>query len=200
MRKILHNLAENKIYFSLTLLVGILFSGVSVLAPTVSGDMLTAFTQDAAAGRRLLLLYLLVGLCQIALSLLDAYMGMQFQLRQKRLMRRAVFRAFSRADTAGQEKRAAFVSYVNNDIPTLVEQYFSGTIDIIKCVFILLFSAVSMLSVHWALALIVFAASGLIILCPRTMRKTGGRRAARIPNRLAGTTRCFAHFSTVCAS
>lgn len=173
-KKLLHNLAENKIYFSLTLLVGILFSGISVLAPTVSGDMLTAFTQDAAAGRRLLLLYLLVGLCQIVLSLLDAYMGMQFQLRQKRLMRRAVFRAFSKTDSAGRERISAFVSYVNNDIPTLVEQYFSGTIDIIKCVFILLFSAVSMLSVHWALALIVFAASGLIILCPRTMRKTGG--------------------------
>ena len=35
-----------------------------------------------------------------------------------------------------------------------------------------------MLSVHWALALLVFAVSGLMILCPRTMRKQGGAARA----------------------
>lgn len=174
MKKLLNNLAKNKGYFSLTLLVGIIFSGISVLTPTVSGDMITAFTEDASVGSRFLILYLFVGLCQIVFSLLDAYMGMQFKLRQKRMMRSNVFRTFSRKDSAGREKISSFVSYVNNDIPTLVEQYFSGTIEIIKCVFILVFSAISMLSVHWALALIVFAVSGLIILCPKTMRKKGG--------------------------
>ena len=169
---------NNRVYYSLTLLVGIIFSGISVLTPTVSGDMITAFTEDSSAGRRFLILYLLVGLCQIVFSLLDAYMGMQFQLRQKRMMRSNIFRTFSRKDSAGRKKISSFVSYVNNDIPTLVEQYFSGTIDIIKCVFILVFSAVSMLSVHWALALIVFAVSGLIILCPKTMRKKGGEARA----------------------
>lgn len=174
MKKLLNNLAENKGYFLLTLLIGVLFSGLSILSPTVSGEMITAFTENAAAGMRYLLLYLLVSLLQIALSLLDAHMGLQLGLRQKRTMRRVAFRAFSKTDAAGQEKISDFVSYVNNDIPTLVEQYFCGTIDIIKCVFILLFSAVSMLAVHWALALIVFGAGGLILLCPRTMRKSGG--------------------------
>jgi len=174
MKKLSDGLAENRLYFSLTLLVGIVFSGISVLAPTVSGDMITAFTEDAAAGRRLLILYLFVGLCQIAFSLSDAHMGMQFQLRQKKTMRGNAFRAFSRKDHAGREDISAFVSYVNNDIPTLAEQYFYGTVDIVKCICILAFSAVSMLYVHWALALIVFAASGLIILCPKTMRKKGG--------------------------
>lgn len=169
---------NNRVYFSLTLLVGIIFSGISVLTPTVSGDMITAFTEDSSVGSRFLILYLFVGLCQIVFSLLDAYMGMQFQLRQKQMMRSNVFRTFSRKDSAGREKISSFVSYVNNDIPTLAEQYFSGTIDIIKCVFILFFSAVSMLSVHWALALIVFAASGLMILCPKTMRKKGGEARA----------------------
>ena len=169
---------NNRVYFSLTLLVGIIFSGISVLTPTVSGDMITAFTEDSSVGSRFLILYLFVGLCQIVFSLLDAYMGMQFQLRQKQMMRSNVFRTFSRKDSAGREKISSFVSYVNNDIPTLAEQYFSGTIDIIKCVFILFFSAVSMLSVHWALALIVFAVSGLMILCPKTMRKKGGEARA----------------------
>lgn len=178
MKKLSNNLAKNRGYFLLTLLVGIIFSGISVLTPTVSGDMITAFTKDAFAGSGFLILYLIVGLCQILFSLLDAYMGMQFQLLQKRMMRSNVFRTFSRKDSAGREKISSFVSYVNNDIPTLVEQYFSGTIDIIKCVFILVFSAISMLSVHWALALIVFVVSGLIILCPKTMRKKGGEARA----------------------
>lgn len=179
MKNLCNDLSKNKGYFSLTLLVGIVFSGLSVLAPTVSGDMITAFTKNPSAGRRFLLLYLLIGLCQIGASLLDACMGMQFQLRQKQLMRSNVFRAFSRKDSAGQEQISNFVSFVNNDIPTLVDQYFSGIIDIVKCVFILCFSAISMLSVHWALALIVFATSGLIVLCPRAMRKqSGAARAA----------------------
>ena len=178
MKNLSNNLSKNRGYFLLTLFVGIIFSGISVLTPTVSGNMITAFTQDTAAGGRFLILYLLVGLCQIVFSLLDAYTGMQFQLRQKRMMRGNVFRAFSRKDSAGREKVSSFVSYVNNDIPTLVEQYFSGTIDILKCIFILIFSAISMLSVHWVLALIVFAVSGLIILCPRTMRKKGGEARA----------------------
>ncbi len=178
MRNLSNNLAKNRGYFLLTLLVGIIFSGISVLAPTVSGDMITAFTKDAAAGRRFLVLYLIIGMCQIVFSLLDAYMGMQFQLRQKQMMRSIIFRTFSKKDSAGREKISSFVSYVNNDLPSLVEQYFSGTIDIIKCVFILVFSAISMLSVHWSLALIVFAVSGLIILCPKTMRKKGGEARA----------------------
>ena len=127
----------------------------------------------------MLVLYLIVGLLQIALSLLDAYMGKQLSLRQKLIMRNNVFKTFSQNDSIGRDKIASFCSFVNNDIPSLVEQFFSGTIDIIKCVFILVFSAISMLSAHWALALIVFSISGLILLCPKVTRtKSGKARAA----------------------
>lgn len=174
MKKLYRNLSCNKGYFVLTLIVGILFSAISVLVPTISGKMITAFTKDTSIGRQVLILYLSMGLLQILFSLLDAYLGMYFQLRQKRMMRQKVFSAFSRRDYAEKEKNSAFVSYVNNDIPALVEQYFSGSIDIVKCVFILVFSAFSMLSIHWALALVIFTISGLILLCPKTMRKKGG--------------------------
>ena len=179
MKGLWNNLEKNRSYYLLTLFVGIVFSGISVLTPAVSGSMVTAFTEDAAAGSRHLVLYLVAAFCQLVFSLLDDYMDMQFRLRQKQMMRSRVFRAFSRRDSAGQEKISSFVSYVNNDIPTLTEQYFSGTINIIKCVFLLAFSAAAMLSVHWALAFIVFTVSGLIILCPRGMRgKAGKARAA----------------------
>lgn len=174
MKKISENLAQNRAYFLLTLLVGILFSGMSVLTPVISGNMVNAFTKEVSAGERYLLLYLLAGLSQILLSMLDSYMGLQLQIRQKKWMRRNVFSAFLKKEFAGREEISEFVSFVNNDIPALTEQYIMGTIDIIKCVFILFFSGISMLSVHWALALIVFLSSGLMILCPKIMRKKGG--------------------------
>lgn len=179
MKRLLNNLDETRSCFFLTLLTGVVFSGVCVLAPALSGAMVAAFAESIAAGKRLLILYLLVGACQIAFSLLDAYMSMQFSRRQKQAMRGSAFRAFSKNDFAGREKSAAFISFVNNDIPALTEQYFSGAIDIVKCTFILLFSAMSMLTVHWLLALIVFSVSGLMLLCPRAMRKkSGAARAA----------------------
>lgn len=179
MKKLSRNLSVNRGYFILTLLVGILFSGISVVLPTVSGKMITAFTENLSNGARLLMLYLLVGLSQIVFSLLDAFLGYHFQLRQKRVMRKNAFAAISGRDSANREKIASFVSFVNNDIPTLVEQYFTGTIDIIKCVCILLFSSVSMLWIHWALALTVLTISLLIILAPKAMRKKGGEARVR---------------------
>ncbi len=175
MNRIWNNLAKNRGYFFVTLLVGIAFSGISVLTPTISGYMITAFMDDVEVGSRFLVLFLLIGVAQIGLSLLDDYMGMHFKLRQKQVLRGNVFRTFSGKDSAGREKISSFVSYVNNDIPALVEQYFAGTIDIVKCVFILVFSAISLLSVHFVLAMIVFVVSGLIILCPKAMRKKGGK-------------------------
>lgn len=172
------NLGKNRGYFFLTLTVGILFSGISVLTPMLSGSMVTAFTEGTVAGSRFLILYAAVGLCQILFSLLDVSLGMHFKLRQKQLMRNGAFRAFSRKDSASRESAAAFESYVNNDIPALADQYFSGTIDIVKCIFILALSAVSMLSVHWVLAVLVFAISGLILLCPKAVRKEGGEARA----------------------
>lgn len=178
MKRLWHNLGRNRGYFALTLLAGVVFSGVSILAPTISGKMITAFTEDASVGSQFLVLYVLVCLCQVLFSLLDAQTGREFQLRQKRMMRGEAFRAFSGRDSAGREDVASFVSYVHNDIPALAEQYFSGTIDIVKCVFILVFSAISMLYVHWVLALIVFGVSGLILLCPKIMRKKGAKARA----------------------
>lgn len=173
-RHLWNSLAENRGHFFLTLFVAVVFSGVSVLTPTVSGKMLTAFTKTPSAGNRYLLLYGLLGLGQVVCCLVDDGMRKRLQRRQKQLMRRQAFAAFSQKASAGQEAISSFTSYLNNDIPTLTEQFYIGTIDIIQCVFLLVFSAVSLLSVHWILALIVLTISGAIVLFPNIMRKTGG--------------------------
>ena len=173
MKRISNSLAENRSYFVLTLLVGILYCAGSVLTPMASGRMISAFTQSLSLGGRFLILYVLLSLCQTLLYLLDSALGKHFRLRQKRMMREKCFRAFSRKDVSGREETASFVSFVNNDIPALTEQYFTGTIDIVKCVCLLVFSAISLLSVHWALALIVFGASCAIVFSPKAMKNKG---------------------------
>lgn len=161
-------------YFILTLSTGVLFSGISVIVPSVSGKMISAFAAGASDSRRLLAAFLTAGLAQLVFFLLDGYMSSHFKLRQKCLMRRRAFASFSKRDSAGQEEIAEFVSFLNNDIPTLAEQYYLGTIDIIKCICLLLFSAASLFSIHWALAAAVVIFSTLIVLAPRAMRKKDG--------------------------
>ena len=173
MNRIWNNLAKNRGYFLVTLLAGITFSGISVLTPTISGYMITALMDDAEKGGRLIALFVIAGVVQIILSLLDDYLGMHFKLRQKQVMREKIVASFVKKDSAGREKISGFVSFVNNDIPSIVEQYFAGTIDIVKCVSILAFSAISMFSVHFVLTIVVFVVSGLIVLCPKVLRKQG---------------------------
>ncbi len=175
MKKLLRSLDKNRGFYFATLFVGIIFSGLSVLGPTISGTMISAFLEDASRGMHYLILYLVIGVLQIVFCLWDSYMGKLFMIRQKQLMRDVSFRCFARKDYASREEISSFESFINNDIPTVVEQYFNGTIDIIKCVLILVLSAVSMLSVHVFLAMIVLIASVLIVLCPSAMRKKGGK-------------------------
>ena len=66
------------------------------------------------------------------------------------------------------------MSFVNNDIPSVAEQYFLGTIDIMKCTSIILFSALSLLYIHWVLALVIVSVSLLIVILPNSMRRKGG--------------------------
>lgn len=72
------------------------------------------------------------------------------------------------------------MSFVNNDIPSVAEQYVLGTIDMIKCMSILAFSALSLLYIHWVLALVIVGVSLLIVALPNTMRKEAERPESAI--------------------
>lgn len=175
MKKLLRGLDKNRGFYFLTLFVGIVFSGVSVLSPTISGKMISAFSNDITKGYKYLALYIGIACVQIGMSVLDGYLGLSFARRQKWLMRKNSFRAFSKKANAGKESISDFTSFVNNDIPVVVEQYYSGSIDIIKCTLILALSAVAMLSVHYLLAIIVFGISALIVFCPGLTKKQAAK-------------------------
>lgn len=174
MKRFVVLLEKNKLSFLLALIVGILYSAAGVAIPVISGRLITAVVSDSANNIIMLTVFLCGSLLQICLAVLDEYAGATFKIRQKKQMRKKSFGAFLANDCAGREDIAGFVSFVNNDIPGIAEQYFWGTIDIIKCTSIIFLSAMSLIYIHWILAMVIVGVSTLIIMVPSTMRKQGG--------------------------
>lgn len=167
-------LETNKKSFLFALGIGILYSAVSVSIPTFSGQLITSVVSNYSNWIWPLIAFLVVSLLQIGFCEWNEYVGNTFKIRQKNLMRKKAFRAFSKNDDIGREEIASFVSFLNNDIPSVAEQYFIGTIDIVNCSCMILFSAFSLLCIHWVLALIILSISVMIVLLPNRMRQKGG--------------------------
>lgn len=160
--------------FFRALLVGVLFCGVSVLAPTVSGRLVTAVMDGDSQSTLLLVGFLALGAVQAGLSLADFHGGDSFKLRLKAHLRREAYQSFSRRAESGREELAGFSSFVNNDIPSLAEQHFAGVVDMVKVASMLVMSAASLLYVHWAMAAVVLGVSLLIVLLPKLLGEKDG--------------------------
>lgn len=130
MKKFVRNLQNNCGFFALTLLVGVAFSCVCVVSPSLSGELISAFTANSPDAMALLGAFLASSLCQALLSQADDWFG--GKLRLKCSLRSRAFRGFFRQGQPGREAASTFSSFVNNDISTLAEQYFTGVIDIVK--------------------------------------------------------------------
>lgn len=87
-------LGKNRTLFGLMTVVGILFSAVSVAMPLISGHLINCAVSDLNGSVPLLLVYLVCGLLQICISLLDHYGDALLTLRQKQLMRKNAFTSF----------------------------------------------------------------------------------------------------------
>lgn len=179
MKKFVRNLQNNCGFFALTLLVGVAFSCVCVVSPSLSGELISAFTANSPDAMALLGAFLASSLCQALLSQADDWFGGKLRLRLKCSLRSRAFRGFFRQGQPGREAASTFSSFVNNDISTLAEQYFTGVIDIVKILSLLALSAASLLRIHWLLALVILAVSLLLVAVPRVMRSRDGaaRRA-----------------------
>ena len=174
MKKLWTHLGSNRLLFLGTLAAGLLFCLNSVVLPNASGALVDRAAAAPSLSLELFLPFLSVSLLQIALSILDDYMSKRLTRKHKQLLRKRAFEGFSQAERYGREDAASFVSFINNDIPSLVEQYFVGMIDIVKCVSLILFSAVSLLSIHWLLAAVILSFSALTVVIPVILRKKSG--------------------------
>lgn len=173
MRKFMNLLHNNKMCFCLTLIIGVVFSAVSIIIPVVSGDLVSA----VAAGENLisiLSLYLVLNALNVVLSYADQYSGNILKTRIKHQMREGVFRSFIEKDDATREEISEVSSFINNDIPSIAEDYFFGTIDIVKCVCLILFASVSLISINWSFAMIILGCSILTLIIPKVTGKKSG--------------------------
>ncbi len=179
MKKLLKYLSGNRRSFALALFCGIIYSAICIITPNVSGELINEFIEGAPQRARVLALYLVLSAMQIIFFLLDQKASKHFDISQKETMRKNAFAAFSLRDDVTKEKAADFSSFVNNDIPCASSQYFLGYIEIAKCIALIAFTSVSLLYIHWALALIVISLSALIVLVPNFAgQKSGDSRKA----------------------
>ena len=174
MKNLMRNLSNNKFYFFSSLIIGILFCINAILTPIYSGNLINAFTEKQNV-MKMFIIYLCMGIMQFLFSMLDNIAKKKFSVNQKKIMRKNVFSSFLNKDTAGKEEISSITSFINNDIPTVSEQYFSGIIDIAECICMALFSALSILSINIFLAVIVSVFSILIISAPKLTQKYGAK-------------------------
>lgn len=165
------SLLGSKKIFWLYLLTGISFSIISIIAPMFSGNLVDAVIYKQEDLGRNLCWLIGVYVSLLLFSVLDQYFSNLFLIRQKQEMRNRAFGAFLKKENLNREKISSFVSFVNNDIPGIAENYFQGTIDILKCVCIALGAALALLQIHWMLAIIIMGSSLIMVAMPKVMQE-----------------------------
>lgn len=193
MKKLFRNLQNNYALFLFAALTGFAFSCASVVTPSISGEMLSAFTSGAENSGALVAAYAAANIVQALLSQADSFLTGRLEISLKRNMRGRVFHGFLRKKTQSREETSAFASFINNDIPSLAQQYFIGAIDILKCTSLLLLSAASLFRIHFGMALIIITVSLLVVAVPKWMGKQDG--AAR-----KSYSQALARYNTVLGS
>lgn len=164
-------LLEYKKLFWFYLAVGITFSAISIVAPTLSGELVNAVIYGQENIWMNLLWLLLAYAMLLLISVLDQYCGNLFVVKQKMGMRNRAFEAILQKGNLNREKISSFVSFTNNDIPSIVENYFQGSIDILKCTSIAVGASVALLLIHWLLAIIIVGSSLLMVFMPNVIRE-----------------------------
>lgn len=162
---------NNEKLFLKYLVVGIIFSIISIIGPVVSGEVVNAVIyQQKELQRNILFLIGIYGV-QVLFSILDQHYSKYFGRNQKRKMRDSIFGVFLNQRELNREKISSFISFVNNDIPDIVENYFQGLIDIIKCCCIIIGSSIVLSKIHWILAIVIIGCSFLIVRLPNILKE-----------------------------
>ena len=114
-----------------------------------------------------ILLLLCISGIQFVLSNADNYFYQLYGIGKKKEMRTCAFRKYLWDGKNTPQERAKTISFIEQQIPVLAGQYYAGTIDIMKCIALLLFSVTALLTIHWGMALCIVTGGLLILLAPR---------------------------------
>lgn len=163
--------------FVLALIICMLFSAVSVVLPAYSGEMINSVTRGGGDVWKYVLLFAGIGLLQYAMSVLRQVTEGVYQSSQKRTMRSNAFSFFLHEKDSSKEKRAEAVSFVNNDIPVIVGDFYLGYINLAGLFCVIGLTITALFVIHWILAVIIVSSSLLILLIPHSHKK--GSAASR---------------------
>ena len=164
------------ISFILALVVGLVFSAVSVWLPNMSGTMINKVLEEPDRASIYILSFALLGLLKFILHAMDRVFFDLYNMKQKKHMRDVAYLSITQKAAISQEEKAGITSFINNDIPAIVEQFYAGAIDIAKCFCILALSVLSLFRIHWLMAVIIVTASGLIVFIPGVLKDLSGKR------------------------
>lgn len=182
--KAFFELLSNTSLFWVYLVTGIVYSLISISAPSISGALVNSVIYNQEDLQRNLMLLVAIYALQMIFSVSDQYCSNLFVVNQKKRMRNRVFGAYIKESGRTREEISSFVSFINNDIPDIVENYFQGNIDIIKCFCITVGSSIALISIHWLLAVVIVGCSILIIVLPNIMKEQAARRREKYANAL----------------
>lgn len=189
MKRFLKLLDSNKKSFFAALLIGVLYSVVCIVVPNISGELInTVVNDEGRMNVTILFLYILFCAMQTVFFVGDTHFSDQLKIKQKRTMRKNVVESFTRKTMVEREEISACSSFINNDIPTVTEQFFIGTIEIIKCLCLILLSSLSLFRIDWVFAVIIIGVSMMIILIPKVLKGKKGNLREDMSNAYAQYT------------
>lgn len=103
---------KNKQLLGFYLVVGVLFSVISVVAPSISGELVNAVIYRQGDVKVYLFLLVLTYILLLLFSIADQYFFQYFQIKEKNAMRNELFQASLKRGNQEKEQIAAFTSFV----------------------------------------------------------------------------------------
>ncbi len=172
MRKITHMKDWKLKLFIPTVVIGVLYSALSIFLPALSGEMINSILSSGENDFSLIYAYILLSAVNIGMAMGDQYVNIIYIAVQKKEFRKKIFEAYLLKGISPSDIPSVS-SLINNDVPVISKQYFAGTIDIIKCVCMILFSATVLFFANAVMACIIIIISILILCVPKLFKKTG---------------------------
>lgn len=174
MKKFDSLLGESRRAFIITFVIGVIYSCISVFSPTATGELINSVLTESGSRAVYIILFLAVNLLLLVMCALDEHSHYAFTIKSKARLRRKSLAAFADTGSGTREDISSFVSFINNDIPSITDDYVYGVKDISTCTVMVLLSAASLFGIHWSLALVILSISVMVVVFPNMLRKRGG--------------------------
>lgn len=164
-------LGTNEILFIISVVISVMYCAISVAVPVVSGkitDQLLSRSSDEISGT--ILAFLGICILEFCFLILNQILQKKVTRRVKGNLRCQAFGSYSNKKNLNRDQISGFTSFINNEIPCIVEQYVLGILDIVSCISLLVFTSMALVQVHPMIAGMIIIVSILIVCVPKVMR------------------------------